>query len=226
MGQPGAAQFATAFLERSHRQRNVMPSSWPAELRSCADGFNAHPSTGRATLTFTWAGAKAAGAGAATIFCLARRLRRGAALSLARRLGGRRAASARFARRPGGRAPREFYRLPLQRSRRVRRARLRQQPASRWVSERAKAHSGLRSPGFTAAAMLHKKASASVLQDARSNPFFTEKSHDVKGVVGDIRTVRSMREKCCLILPAAHYCPICRGWRQQNPPKLDHPARN
>ena len=95
MGQPGAAQFATAVLERNHRQRNVMPSSWPA-LRSCADGFNAQPSTGRATLTFTCAGANAAGAGAATIFCLARRLRRGAALSLARRLGGRRAACARL----------------------------------------------------------------------------------------------------------------------------------
>ena len=74
MGHPGAAQFVTAFLERSHRQRKVMPSSWPALLLSCADGFNAHPSTGRATLTFTWAGANAAGAGAATIFWLARRL--------------------------------------------------------------------------------------------------------------------------------------------------------
>ena len=45
-----------------------MPSSWPALLLNCADGFNAQPSTGRATLTFTWAGANAAGAGAATIF--------------------------------------------------------------------------------------------------------------------------------------------------------------
>ena len=70
MGHPGAAQLATAFLERNHRQRKVMPSSWPAELRSCADGFNAQPSTGRATRTFTWAGANAAGAGAATIFCV------------------------------------------------------------------------------------------------------------------------------------------------------------
>ena len=60
--------MATAFLERNHRQRNVMPSSWPALLLNCADGFNAQPSTGLATLTFTWAGAKAAGAGAATIF--------------------------------------------------------------------------------------------------------------------------------------------------------------
>ena len=68
MGQPGAAQFATAFLDLSHRQRKVMPSSWPALLLNCADGFNAQPSTGRATLTLTWAGAKAAGAGAATIF--------------------------------------------------------------------------------------------------------------------------------------------------------------
>ena len=68
MGQPGAAQLATALRERNHLHLNVMPSSWPAELRSCADGFNAHPSTGRATLTFTWAGANAAGAGAATIF--------------------------------------------------------------------------------------------------------------------------------------------------------------
>jgi len=68
MGQPGAAQFATAFLERNHRHRKVIPSSWPALLRSCADGFNAQPSTGRATLTFTCAGANAAGAGAATIF--------------------------------------------------------------------------------------------------------------------------------------------------------------
>ena len=73
MGQPGAAQFATAVLLLSHRQRKVMPSSWPAELRNCADGFNAQPSTGRATLTLTCAGANAAGAGAATIFCLARR---------------------------------------------------------------------------------------------------------------------------------------------------------
>ena len=70
MGQPGAAQFATAALERNHRQRNVMPSSWPALLLNCADGFNAHPSTGRATRTLTWAGANAAGAGAATIFCV------------------------------------------------------------------------------------------------------------------------------------------------------------
>ena len=53
MGQPGAAQFATAVLERNHRHRKVMPSSWPAELRNCADGFSAQPSTGRATLTFT-----------------------------------------------------------------------------------------------------------------------------------------------------------------------------
>ena len=73
MGHPGAAQFATAVLERNHLHLKVMPSSWPAELRNCADGFNAHPSTGRATLTLTWAGANAAGAGAATIFCLARR---------------------------------------------------------------------------------------------------------------------------------------------------------
>ena len=106
MGQPGAAQFATAFLDLSHRQRNVMPSSWPALLLNCADGFNAQPSTGRATRTFTCAGANAAGAGAATIFCLARRLRRGAALSLARRLGGRRAACARLRAAPE-RAPRE-----------------------------------------------------------------------------------------------------------------------
>ena len=68
MGQPGAAQLATAFLLLSHLHLNVMPSSWPAELLNCADGFKAHPSTGRATRTFTWAGANAAGAGAATIF--------------------------------------------------------------------------------------------------------------------------------------------------------------
>ena len=68
MGHPGAAQFATAFLERNHRQRNVMPSSWPALDLNCADGLSAQPSTGRATRTFTCAGAKAAGAGAATIF--------------------------------------------------------------------------------------------------------------------------------------------------------------
>ena len=73
MGHPGAAQFATAVLERNHLHLKVMPSSWPAELRNCADGFNAQPSTGRATRTFTCAGANAAGAGAATIFCLARR---------------------------------------------------------------------------------------------------------------------------------------------------------
>ena len=35
----------------------------------------------------------------------------------------------------------------------------------------------------------------------------------VKGVVGDIRTVGSMREKC-----AAGPCPFCRGWRQQITP--------
>ena len=68
MGHPGAAQFATAVLERNHRQRNVIPSSWPALLLSCADGLSAQPSTGRATLTLTCAGANAAGAGAATIF--------------------------------------------------------------------------------------------------------------------------------------------------------------
>ena len=79
-----------------------MPSSWPALLLNCADGFNAQPSTGRATLTFTWAGANAAGAGAATIFYLARRFRRGAARSLARRLGGRRAACARLRAAPEG----------------------------------------------------------------------------------------------------------------------------
>ena len=68
MGHPGAAQFATAFLERNHLHRKVIPSSWPALDLNCADGFKAQPSTGRATLTFTWAGANAAGAGAATIF--------------------------------------------------------------------------------------------------------------------------------------------------------------
>ena len=68
MGQPGAAQFATAVLLLSHRHLKVMPSSWPALDLNCADGLSAQPSTGRATRTFTCAGAKAAGAGAATIF--------------------------------------------------------------------------------------------------------------------------------------------------------------
>ena len=116
MGHPGAAQFATAALLLSHLHRKVMPSSWPALLLSCAEGFNAQPSTGRATRTFTCAGANAAGAGAATIFCLARRLRRGAArLALARaaprrtrrgcaRLRGARAGAARVLRcLPGNR---------------------------------------------------------------------------------------------------------------------------
>ena len=156
MGQPGAAQFATAALERNHRQRNVMPSSWPAELRNCADGFNAQPSTGRATRTLTWAGANAAGAGAATIFytSAAPSTRRRATCASSRGAPKDAARLRSLARRPSGR--RAYYGLPLQRRRRVRRARLRQQPASPWALEHATAYARLRSPGFSAAAMLNQ----------------------------------------------------------------------
>ena len=102
MGHPGAAQLATALRERNHLHLKVMPSSWPALLLNCADGLSAQPSTGRATLTFTWAGANAAGAGAATIFLTSAAPSTSAALSLARRLGGRRAACARLRAAPEG----------------------------------------------------------------------------------------------------------------------------
>ena len=76
-----------------------------------------------------------------------------------------------LARRPGGRAPREFYRLPLQRA---------DESAGRvsgsgWSVLGVRTPQGcarLRSPGFTSAAMLNQKVFASVLQAlSNRNPF-------------------------------------------------------
>ena len=214
MGQPGAAQFATAVLLLNHRHRKVMPSSWPALLRNCADGLSAQPSTGRATRTLTWAGANAAGAGAATIFytSAAPSTRRRATCASSRGAPKDAARLRSLARRPSGR--RAYYGLPLQRRRRVRRALLRQQPASPWVLGTRQCGASSAAPHFSAAA----------IEKLDEKPVLFFRTSLKTGVVGDIRTVRSMRGSaaCFASGPPAHFVEA----RASKTPQTRTPAVN
>ena len=222
MGQPGAAQFATAVLERNHCHRKVMPSSWPALLRSCADGFKAQPSTGRATLTLTCAGANAAGAGAATILLssAAPATRRRATCARSRGAPKDAARLRSLARRPSGR--RAVLRCLLPGNRRGESGAA--AAGGRWRSplDAPMQVQGSRRELYGDKRPGELTCLASVLHDAsRFTRFVFSLARPSKASSATFGRLEACEKSVC-----RRPCPFCRGWRQQSTPKIDHPALN